>query len=248
MFVNHTDHTDPDFDSAVQAAGLDYVREPIQWYVDKLTKGEAFSLARYGDGELRSILGHAGKTTDGCDFTTAADDLRDTLTHTDPSFLYGLQRVLPSDVPAFKGLRAGPWHDSEVFGRALMAGELWPFIETLRQRDVVVVSNPAVRFIQPVLLYAHYVEVPPCNTFPHIGRVCDALLDYGANRHGVAYLFSCGLSANILVSRLHHALKDNWLLDLGHLWDIFVGRKTREELKTIAAWTVARNLGHTTYA
>lgn len=235
---------DPEFDEAIRVADLRFFREPLSWYVDKLQRGETFSLVRYGDGELACMLGAVGKNTDGCDYSRQlGDDLRYSLTRTEGDFYYGMQRVLPGDVVKFRKVRpAGrPWLDSEVFGRALLDGELYPLIQQLKGMTTTIVGNQHHAKMAWLLGSFRHVLTPECNTYTEKDRLIDYLLDH-CQRPAV-YLFSCGMTAKVMIAQLHGRLGEkSWLIDVGHLWDVFCGRLTREELKTVTPEILWRNL------
>src|SRR6185295_2840841 len=115
----------------------------LQWYVDKLKKGQKFSLARYGDGEFLCMWGKKGENSNGCRYSPELREaLLNTMNHKDDSgFIYGMQRVLPQDMKRAEKEYAVDWYDSEVFGEAVAQGKLYPLIEQLKKMDLVVIGN-----------------------------------------------------------------------------------------------------------
>jgi hypothetical protein len=220
-------------------------REPLSFYAGKLRRGETFSLARYGDGEIHCMSGREGQTCDGCAYRP---DLREALLaslgHEEPDFFYGLQRVLPHDaedlgrILAALGAPERQWLDSGVLAQSVIDGEFFPLLDALRRMDTVVVSNADVRLISRILPYRHFIETPKSDTWLAKDRVIAEVLGCGP----ACYLFSCGMTACVLVSELHGKMPGSWFLDVGHVWDVFLGRNTRGWMKTMNPFRTARNL------
>ena len=197
---------------------------PLQYYVDKLKSGEKFSLARYGDGELYCMWGRSGGNSNGCRYSSELRQaLLDSMRHQkDPSFIYGLQRVLPRDEDRITSEYLGvDWYDTEIFSEAVADGELYPLIEQLRKMKVVVIGNSSIRGFCESQLGAEFVEVPPFNAY-------DEVISLPMNAE--VYLFSCGMAANAFIAELHGVL-DATLIDLGHIWDPFTGNMSRCDLE-----------------
>lgn len=219
---------------------------PLKWYVGKLLRREYFSLARYGDGELYCMWGRTGSNCDGSDYTP---DLQKALLaslrhHADPTFVYGLQHVLPEDKErAEKGWPDVRWYDSEVLGDALVTGTLYPFIDQLRNMKTVVIGNSTHRPIMEILEAEKFIEIPPKNAFNVYTRVIDACWKYSKRHPDTVFLFSAGMAANVFVADLHRMLPNRaWLLDVGHIWDVFVGNPPRSNTENLTAEDINRNL------
>lgn len=240
--MKKSDFVDPEFDAAVSASGIVFSRWPLSRYVAALRAGRTFSLARYGDGELACMAGEAGANCDGDPYSEAlGNDLRYSLSRADRDFLYGMQRVLPQDVVRFRDVRdpGRPWVDSEVFGRALLAGELYPFVKQLRGMQTVFVGSIPEPEVKSLLGCRRVIETPPRGAYQVKNQVVSHIAHEGFQG---AYLFSCGLSAKCMVAELHGRVANSWFLDLGHLWDVFVGRVSRVELREVTPEIIRRNL------
>lgn len=236
------------------------MEKPLTFYVNKLKNGETFSLSRFGDGEIHCMLGEQGKNCDGCDYRPdLAEALRNSLSHTEPDYYYGLGRVLPTDAVLLGNIlrRVGSpvtqWVDSGVIAHAVWDGEFYPLLEQLRKMAVVIISNKDVAAISPdILKYQHFIEVPHCNTWEEKDRVInDIMLCHTTLRRGhpTVYLFSCGMTSSVLVSELHGNIRNshgvigrNWLIDIGHVWDAFIGKKSRSYMQFLTQEKMKRNL------
>lgn len=215
-------------------------QEPLQYYVDRLKNKEYFSLARYGDGEWYCMWGRRGKNSNGCDYYPELRmNLLQTLTPKE-GFIHGMQRILPMDLKKALGMTKDiEWLDSEIFGDELVAGGLYPLIEQLRKMKVVIISNKTVRDIKNMIDYDHFIEVPAFNAYDHRQRVYKEIFEYGKP---AVYLFSCGMAANVFVYDLHNKIKNSFFIDIGHIWDPFVGILSRFNLHGLTQEQILRNL------
>jgi hypothetical protein len=121
------------------------------------------------------------------------------------------------------------WHNSDVFHYANRDGLLNPFIRQLRGKDVVVVGPPYLRALRDTAFkYAEFIEIPLKNCFLDARRIQEKIVSWGHARSGVVYSFSASMAANVMIHELFPVLGGkNWLLDLGALWDVYVGVKSR---------------------
>lgn len=219
-------------------------RQPLQFYVNKLAKKEPFSLARYGDGEWLCMFGKAGGNSNGCAYTPALrEDLMESLHNQSWTFYHGIQRILPSqlkDVEKFLWWHKLEyrWYDSEIFADSLIEGGLFPLIEQLRKMDVVVIGNETLKNVP--FEYKKFIEIPKANAHAERARVLAEVKDYGKP---AVYLFSAGMAANVFVSELHNTIAYSWFIDIGHIWDIFCGVRSRDYLLDINQETINKNLG-----
>lgn len=214
----------------------------LQYYVDKLKNGEKFSLARYGDGEMYCMWGKKGQNSNGCRYSPELREaLLDSMKHKDdPTFIYGMQRVLPRDRERFeKEYPDIEFYDTEIFSEAVANGELYPLIEQLRKMNLVIIGNksimPAIsKLFPPNGKVCMFYEVPPSNAFDSKPKIIPL-------EEECVYLFSCGMAANAFVSELHGKI-NGWLIDIGHIFDPFVGNMSRCDLEGKTLEDIEKNL------
>jgi len=226
-------------------------RLPLEEIAARIRDGRHFSFVRFGDGEWSAILGDPGANCDGhMYFPELGQRLAGTLKAPRDMYYamqpYALSRDARRIVRFIHRERiALRWHDADVFHDASCQGRLAPFVRALRGRPVVVVGPAHLRPLnEQVFPYEHFVEVPARNCFLDMDRIRRQVLDLGGARQGVVYLFSASMPAKVLVYDLFPDLGgQNWLLDVGSLWDVYVGVRSRGVFRKLD-WgpLIARNI------
>jgi hypothetical protein len=209
---------------------------PLPWWIKRLDSPT--TLARFGDGEFLCIQGRGGENSHGCSYTPELKaDLVSILEEKDTNFLKGMQRILPSQFREVRPMLKGTWVDTELFGDLMAAGEMKPFFDLLRKRNVVIISSKEKRSFS---FYEHFIETPRTNTHAERERIIEEVLKYGKP---YAYLFACGMAAGPLVHRLHGKINGATLMDIGHILDPFCDEgASREYLKNVPNEVISRNL------
>lgn len=208
---------------------------PIKWWVERLKK--PLSLARFGDGEWLCIEGRGTKNSHGCKYTP---ELRVDLLScsADPAIVHGMQRILPSQYRRIRPYTAtGEWVDTEVFADELAEGNLKPLFDLFRDREVVIISSKEKQTVP--IPYAHFIEVPRTNAHAEKDRVVKEVLEYG---RPALYLFACGMAAGTFVHALHGKIAGASFIDVGHIFDPFVGEASRDYLRNIDPVKLAANI------
>ncbi|MEP7027492.1 MAG: hypothetical protein ABI960_02750 [Candidatus Eisenbacteria bacterium] len=207
---------------------------PLSFYSDKLAAGEAFSFSRFGDGEWDAIFRRPGANADAHEYFPELGARLAAALEARPPYYIGLQNhALKYDgrrIADWLNERAirGPFHNADVFGFANVLGTLGPFIAHLRRRPVAMIGPPHLRGIDHVFPYERYFEVPAVNCFLEADTITRELRAFGAGRTGVVYAFSASMAANVMIHDLHPELgAENWLLDLGSIWDVYMGVRSR---------------------
>ena len=236
---------------------------PIEYYIERLRKNEYFSFPGYSDAEWIAML----KTSIGNQ--TAAgqlwtDEIGDQLLTSikahrkDPSFMPAYPKIinqwgLGKEIEKFMyshGLHNTTFYERDMVTDDLAAeAGLAPFIKQLRLMDVYLVGNITLRGLHFLNYKKHFVTETLYNFHVEtraIKTMVNDILEFG--KPGV-YLFSVGMSDAVMISELHGKMKDSFLIDVGSMWDAFVGmggnRTWRQELyKDPKKWVewVTKNL------
>ncbi len=217
--------------------------EPLEWYVDKIHRGEPFSSVLYGDGEW--IVASRTRTGDrlahGEVVTPRMEkEMGESLELDSPTFLRGtdLNLVEPwryggtdylsvneigrrvKDVLSRWPDRDFEFLDGTVWDVASREGKLSPFLQEVKRHPVTLIGNQAFGNMAWLMPY-DFIRIPESNAYSAINHVEHEIIH--RNRGGV-YLFCMGLGAIPVIKRLHDRLPEpTWLLDLGSVLDVFVG-------------------------
>lgn len=220
---------------------------PLSYYVRQLKNHHPFALARYGDGEITCIFRHQGHNCDGHKyFDRLGLDLLGTFEklHEVP-FFYGLVRVaqkeMPDEIEAIHEVYQVPWVDGTVLVDASRAGELYPFIEAIKQhRRVLYVGPPHLRafFWQELGFWylgrpgSGYHEIPQKNCYLKFNETFEHIASYIRIDKPSLVLFSAGMMSNVLINRLWGEFGDRvTMIDVGSLFDGFAGKYSRKYMR-----------------
>jgi hypothetical protein len=189
------------------------------------------------------MWGRGSKNSNGCHYTEhLKHDLKRSFRHiNDPSFIYGMQHVLPADLDLAQKMYPVEWYDSEIFGEALASGDLYPLIAQLRLMNTVVIGNESIKKdVARVFYNTKFIEVPPSNAHEQKEFILGKCYQHAP----AVFLFSCGMAANAFIADLHgqEFMTDSFLLDMGHIWDPFAGNMSRCDLEGKSQQEIERNL------
>ena len=216
----------------------------IDWYIEKLKNNEYFSLAGYSDAEFFCMMGIriGGSTGLGQKLTREQGEILKEIMQrrqTDPRFMFAIPKCLWEDVKALKWHRIDDWMEAnnieiEAYERDMVtddlaeAAGLYPFIKQLQQMDVVIIGNRSLRGLE-FLHYEKFIQISSPNL--HLDpngvdivtlKVKEWDVGYSKQAHPV-YLVSAGVSAAVIIDRLHDAIPNSWFIDCASIWDAFVG-------------------------
>lgn len=212
----------------------------LQFFADKMNRGEPFSIGRYGDGELFCMEGREGGNSQGCEYTPElrADLLR-SLDHKDEFYHLVSSTMLPADKIRFAPfMKQGvEWGDTEIFPEGIKSGEMKNFFDAARKHKIIVISSKEKRKLP--IPYSHFIETPYCNSHAEKARIIGEIQSYG--QPGV-YLFSCGMAAGVFTYDLYGSLPSSWFLDIGHVVDPLIGVTSRGYLEELTHEQIFRNI------
>ena len=211
---------------------MDVFTPGLAWYANKISKGEHFSLVRYGNGEWDCILGTKDRTGSGSqrlDIPTLKRGLENSILkpHSD-GYYYAMQslsylsheKLLPQIETWLRqhNVHNIKWHSGEVFHRASGARLLAPLVKQLWKRPVIIVGP---KWLSKLPFAKTFIEVIPKDCWKDLDATEKRLQTISA---GTVVSFSAGPTAKVLIHRLFPILgKTCWLLDFGSLWDPYCG-------------------------
>jgi hypothetical protein len=209
---------------------------PVIYYSKLLDENKPYSFSRFGDGEWNAVLGEKGANCDGHEyFPELGRELSLALSHP-KKYLYAMQpyalKSMRTVIEAFllKNAISVSWQNAEVFHDANKQGRLFPFVNSLRKKSVVMVGPAYLRVLSESLfpLY-NFIEVPSVNCYTAKKEIMEAVRKVAAEKDGLVFAFSASMTTNVIIHQLYDELgAKHWLLDLGSLWDIYAGVKSRD--------------------
>lgn len=190
----------------------------------KINKKTPFAFSRWGDGEWLNIRKSPGMNCDGnIYYHDLGDELRK-IVEVRQDYYLGAQDYkkfkLLSDVEKFPNQ---DWVDADVFHKASMENRLGSFIETLQEANILYVGNDTHRNLNFI---DKFIEIPYSNVWKYKEKLLELLKSSIDENHKI-YLFSAGMATNVFIHEMWSINKENTYIDVGSVFDPYVGRKTR---------------------
>lgn len=226
------------------------VNRPNFDYYIKLLDEKPFAFVRYGDGEFISILG----TTKGrnCDrheyFAEMGIDLRMSLEQNHPDYIRAIGHMaLEHDETGIENYLSQnnleiEWHYTDVFLRASIDGKLNPLVKKLRCSKLLYAAPAHLKPFLQKELGAEVIEIPPLNAYLYIDTIYSKILSK-INDCDI-FCMSGGMVTKIILYRLwfEQGIQNKTLLDIGSMWDGYVGKNSRSHTRQLRKPLMAQNL------
>ena len=238
--------------------------EPLKFYVDLMKEGKLFSMARYFDGEWNSITGRRGyplRTGGGHTYFPALkNDLCESILkpHIHPLYFYGTWYAIQqsgnfSNVFCTHNDININWHNGYIYHDASMKGNLFPLIEQLRNKKIIMIGPDSLRSAEDRLFkYEHYIRTEDRDCYLQQDSLVDQTLDVAFD--GCLIAVHASLAGKSIVYKLYSHLKDScYIIDFGSIWNVFCPdakprgwwRKKLESDPRSYNNIISRNLGET---
>ena len=239
---------------------MQIIENPISWYISKLKKNEYFSFPGFGDSEWICLLPDTGRLNTRSGYgqlhTWRAGRMLRKALRIEENYFCATPKVIKSiRGKAFLngfldklGLKDLVFYERDMVTddlAATLAG-LNSFIKQLRKMNVVIIGNihlKGLHFLKPKKI----ITILDNDFHLHedkMNEVVEECISYGKPS---VYLFSAGISAAIMIGRLHGKIPESWFIDVGSMWDAFLGiggqREWRADLyKDTSKWLEWINL------
>lgn len=194
----------------------------------KIETRTPFAFSRWGDGEWFNINKVKGQNCDGNIYYEDLGDELKKIVSTPQNYHLGSQPGIPYSVKESQKYDQ-KWCNADVFHEASIKGELDSFIQTLRKTPVVYVGNPD---LQPLSFINTFIPIPYQNVWLDKDSVLESVRNTFSTTPKV-YLFSAGMAANVFIDILWKENNTNIYIDVGSVFDPYVGKKTRSYHKNI---------------
>lgn len=226
----------------------------LEYFQAKLLSKEAFSFARYGDGEFSSILGLPGMNCDGVEYTSQLQvALLETLQypHLNDNYYYGILKIamkkLGQQIELFcrRNNLEIVWLESTFLVAANRNGKLADFLDVLRTRPIIYVAPRYLREATSRLKLPvrKFVEIPDKTAFEDRYRILERIYKECGQARFIG--FSAGPATKWLIWSLFPDLgQTHTLFDFGSLFDGYSDRPSRLYQKR-ETWTEVMKLNLT---
>jgi hypothetical protein len=193
-----------------------------------------FTLARYGDGEWISMLQLRDQNKKNCDwhyyYPEMGEAIRQTLIQK-PAYRLGLQnlavRLYRAKIEAFLAQHSIPqldWCYSDVLHKASQNGNLHQF--AMECRRAVWIGPEHLGPLAKTLQAKRHIVTALYNVWETFHPLLETTLD--AVKAGDLVLVSCGMPAKVLIHQLHKHQPAATIIDVGAVWDPYVGVASRK--------------------
>jgi hypothetical protein len=213
----------------------------IDWFVERIGSREPFTFTRWGDGEWLAVLEVDGAQSPEQDFLPELCGAVRGVLLSRPSYRLGMQPYairrygeLIEPYISRHGLDDLDWIWADVFHHANIHGELVRIAEELRRTSLVLVGPAHLQCVSEKLGAYAFVEVPAHNAYHSLDEVFDRLEFMLGSASSPSFVsVSMGIAANILINRLHERFHDHIFCDMGSVWDVHAGVKSRGYMQKV---------------
>lgn len=224
---------------------MKFIPTSIDSLLIEIRRGRFYSYARYGDGELLSILGHRGNNADEHHWTEALQaDLIKALTSKPTYRVATIQRMLHWEGYRFPEMLAWleantdlEWYDQEVFADSLLAsikaGANDPLLELLWDREgfksVLIVGPEYLTGLKEIFDVRRHVIIPGFDCHSEIRLIEEKITKaFRQLEKPILCLISASMPAAVIIDHLYSDLGGmGWLLDVGSIWNPYLGVSNR---------------------
>lgn len=189
---------------------------------------QPFAFTRWGDGEWFNINKLNGQNCDGNIYYQDLGDELKKIVSEPQDYYMGVQTLIDYSLSESKKYPQ-KWIDADVFHRASMDYVLDKFIKILENKHVVYIGNSS---LSQLSFINEFIEIPFKNSWLEKKNVLNNIKKTLTGEHKV-YLFSCGMATNYYVDVLWKENNKNTYIDVGSVFDPFVGRITRSYHKNL---------------
>lgn len=225
---------------------MQIIKPDIDYYIDRLNS--PFAFVRYGDGELFCMRGESGKNCDGHLYSPElGKDLVTSLLPYEENYIRAIGHKALETQPDLDDylLSLGvdyEWHNTDVFLDVSIKGELNQFVKALREKRILYAGPKHLRKFIQTNFNVEYLTIPATNAYLQI----DSILESIVNKIDDFDMFciSGGPPAKVIIYKLwfDYNKKDKIYLDLGSMWDGYVGKHSRSHTRKLSKQNIKRNM------
>jgi len=191
-------------------------------FVRKLNNEIPFAFSRWGDGEWLNVNGVNGKNCDGNVYYPDLGQKLKSIVSTKQNYYLGCQTGNDISVKSSK-IYYQEWFDADILHKASINGNLNHLFDVLENVHVVYIGNKSHRNLPFI---NEFIEIPYNNIWNDRDWLIDSIKETFTQSHKV-YCFSAGMATNVFIDILWKVDDSNTYIDVGSVFDPYVGRQTR---------------------
>jgi hypothetical protein len=193
------------------------------WYelfCNKIKNKEPFAFSRWGDGEWLNVAQTEGKNCDGNIYYPDLGEALKQIVLEKQSYYLGKQNC--DNLFTQAGSFNQDWIPAEVFHRASGKDSLQLLFDALMEIRVVYIGNIDLK---PLPFINEFIEIPPNNVWLIRDSVEEQIVK--TMTEPTVYLFSAGMATNVFIHNLWSKFPEHSYIDVGSVFDPYVGKRTR---------------------
>lgn len=194
-------------------------------FIESIVSETPFAFSRWGDGEWLNIRKSPGSNCDGNLYYHDLGDALAEIVETRKDYILGFQDTqwrLPSDVDKYPDQ---DWVDADVFHKASMENRLQPLMDSLQSRRIVYIGNKDLKGLPFI---DEFIEIPESNVWLEREQVLKSIKETINSEVSKVYCFSAGMATNVFIDRLWKYNREQTYIDVGSVFDPYVGKITRK--------------------
>jgi len=212
----------------------------FQQVLKNIKNNKTFTYARYGDGEWNAILGEKGQNCDQHKYFPEMGSRLKSIIDKKPKYYIGLQSIANNiyagrHIEFDRLVAKNKWCSTEIFTEASIAGTFNQFFEALVQKNIIFVGNWHT-FKNLLQITSTPITIPEIDCWNNYEKILSELAakirEYKFDN--LIILYSASMMTNVLIDDIYGAYGNALTqIDMGSVFDPYVGRKTRTYHKTL---------------
>ena len=204
--------------------------DEFEQILNDLRNRKPFALTRWGDGEWCNIDKVIGTNCDGSFYySDLGDRLLEIVSEKQDYYMASFDRKTPdADVNFSKYPQE--WISANVLHRASIDGKLDIFVEAISNLNVFYVGN---KHLKNMSFINNFLTIPEKNVWKFKDTVMKHIKENIVDNESKVFLFSAGMASNVFIHDLWNYNKNNTYIDVGSVFDPYVGRFTRQYHKKV---------------
>jgi len=204
------------------------IDKDLRFYQEMLTKlrcNQSFAYTRWGDGEWFAIEKRQGYNCDKCNYYPSLGIALEKIVEEKQDYYMG--RGKDKNLYSAASKYQQDWQSAEVFIDADYVGKLDLFIDVLKTKHVVYIGN---KDLKKLPFIDEFIEIPQANVWNFKDSIMSKIRATMTDDHKI-YLFSAGMASNVFIHELWKNNDWNTYIDVGSVFDRYVGKTTRSYQK-----------------